>query len=74
MNYGLSYVEYPLVLEAYSYASWINLVENSSSTSKWVFLLWVGSISWAFKKQTCITGSTMESEFVALTPASKEAE
>ncbi|GJR34329.1 zinc finger, CCHC-type containing protein [Tanacetum coccineum] len=33
-----------------------------------------GVISWASKKQTCITGSTMESEFVALAAAGKEAE
>ncbi|GJR89293.1 zinc finger, CCHC-type containing protein [Tanacetum coccineum] len=39
MNYGLSYVRYPSVLEAYSDASWINYVEDSSSTSGWVFLL-----------------------------------
>nr|GEZ07663.1 hypothetical protein [Tanacetum cinerariifolium] len=32
-----------------------------------------GVILWAFKKQTCITGSTMESEFVALVAAGKEA-
>ncbi|GJR93801.1 zinc finger, CCHC-type containing protein [Tanacetum coccineum] len=57
MNYGLSYVEYPSMLEAYSGASWINHVEDSSSTSGWVFLL---AISWAFKKQTCITSSTMD--------------
>ncbi|GJT12940.1 zinc finger, CCHC-type containing protein [Tanacetum coccineum] len=74
MNYGLSYVGYPLVLEAYSDASWINHVEDSSSTSGWVFLLRGGVISWASKKQTCITGSTMESEFVALAAAGKEAE
>ncbi|GKB08265.1 zinc finger, CCHC-type containing protein [Tanacetum coccineum] len=74
MNYGLSYVGYPSVLEAYSDASWINHVEDSSSTSGWVFLLGGGSISWASKKQTCITGSTMESEFVALDAASKEVE
>ncbi|GKF31037.1 zinc finger, CCHC-type containing protein, partial [Tanacetum coccineum] len=35
---------------------------------------WVRCISWASKKQTCITGSTMESEFVALVAACKEAE
>nr|GEZ26020.1 zinc finger, CCHC-type [Tanacetum cinerariifolium] len=29
----------------------------------------LGAISWVFKKQTCITGSTMESEFVALAVA-----
>ncbi|GJX98595.1 zinc finger, CCHC-type containing protein [Tanacetum coccineum] len=39
MNYGLSYVGYPSVLEAYLDASWINHVEDSSSTSGWVFLL-----------------------------------
>nr|GEU56563.1 copia protein [Tanacetum cinerariifolium] len=40
----------------------------------WVFLLEGGAISWAFKKQTCITGSTVESEFVALAAVGKEAE
>nr|GFC04138.1 zinc finger, CCHC-type [Tanacetum cinerariifolium] len=73
-NYGLSYVGYPSVLEGYSDASWINHVEDSSSTSGWVFLLGRGAISWAFKKQTVITGFTMESEFVALAAAGKEAE
>nr|GEY25604.1 zinc finger, CCHC-type [Tanacetum cinerariifolium] len=34
----------------------------------------LGGISWVSKKQTCITGSTMESEFVALAAAGKEAE
>ncbi|GJX20320.1 zinc finger, CCHC-type containing protein [Tanacetum coccineum] len=32
-----------------------------------------GAISWASKKQTCITSSTMESEFVALAATGKEA-
>nr|GEY63909.1 zinc finger, CCHC-type [Tanacetum cinerariifolium] len=59
---------------AYSDASWINHVEDSSSTNGWVFPLGGGAISWASKKQTCITGSTMESEFVALAAAGKEAE
>nr|GEU66195.1 hypothetical protein [Tanacetum cinerariifolium] len=35
---------------------------------------WGSAISWAFKKQTCITGSTIKSEFVALSVAGKEAE
>ncbi|GJX22610.1 zinc finger, CCHC-type containing protein [Tanacetum coccineum] len=48
--------------------------EDNSSTSGWVFLLGGGAISWASKKQTCITSSTMESEFVALAAASKEVE
>nr|GEV81156.1 hypothetical protein [Tanacetum cinerariifolium] len=61
-------------LEGYSDDSWINNMEDHSSTSGWVFLLEGGAISWASKKQTCITSSTMESEFVALAAASNEAE
>ncbi|GKB51096.1 zinc finger, CCHC-type containing protein, partial [Tanacetum coccineum] len=38
-NYGLSYVGYPSVLEGYSDASWINHVEDSSSTSGWFVAL-----------------------------------
>nr|GFB51872.1 zinc finger, CCHC-type [Tanacetum cinerariifolium] len=59
---------------SYSDARWINHMEDSSSTTGWVFLLGGGgAISWASKKQTCITGSTMESEFVALVAAGKKA-
>nr|GEW46058.1 zinc finger, CCHC-type [Tanacetum cinerariifolium] len=61
------------MLEGYSDASWINHVEDSSSTSGWLFLLGGGAISWVSKKKTCITGSTMKSEFVALDVAGKEA-
>ncbi|GKB20902.1 zinc finger, CCHC-type containing protein [Tanacetum coccineum] len=52
----------------------LNNSEDDSSTSGWVFLLGGSVISWASKKQTCITGSTMESKFVALATAGKEAE
>ncbi|GJU26364.1 zinc finger, CCHC-type containing protein [Tanacetum coccineum] len=45
MNYGLSYMGYPSVLDGYSDTSWINHVEDSSSTSGWVFLLRGGAIS-----------------------------
>ncbi|CAM8882652.1 unnamed protein product [Rhodiola kirilowii] len=74
MNLGLVYSDFPSVIEGYSDASWISNEEDHSSTSGWVFLLGGGAISWASKKQTCITSSTMESEFVALAVASKEAE
>ncbi|KAI5397294.1 hypothetical protein KIW84_063202, partial [Lathyrus oleraceus] len=40
----------------------------------WIFTLAGGAISWKSKKQTCITLSTMESEFVALASAGQEAE
>ncbi|GJZ98131.1 hypothetical protein Tco_0670584 [Tanacetum coccineum] len=74
MNYGLSYVGFPSVIEGYSDASWITNSEDHTSTTGWVFLLGGGAISWASKKQTCITDPTMESEFVALAAAGKEAE
>ncbi|GJR29736.1 zinc finger, CCHC-type containing protein [Tanacetum coccineum] len=69
MDYSLKYSGYPSVLEGYTDASWISNTEDNSSTSGWVFLLGGGAISWASKKQTCITGSTMEYEFVALAAA-----
>nr|GEV33725.1 hypothetical protein [Tanacetum cinerariifolium] len=62
------------VLEGYIDASWIRNTEDSSSISGWVFLLGGGAISWASKKQSCITGSTMEYEFMALAAADREAE
>ncbi|GJY10360.1 zinc finger, CCHC-type containing protein [Tanacetum coccineum] len=74
MDYRLTYTGYPSVLEGYTDASWISNTEDSSSISGRVFLLGGGAISWASQKQTCITGSTMESEFVALSAAGKEAE
>nr|GEX63255.1 hypothetical protein [Tanacetum cinerariifolium] len=43
--------------------------EDNSSTSSWVFLLGGGAISWASKKQTCITSSIMKYKFMALAVA-----
>ncbi|GJY77195.1 zinc finger, CCHC-type containing protein [Tanacetum coccineum] len=65
---------YPSLLEGYTDASWISNTEDNLSTSSWVFLLGGGAISWASKKQTCITGSIIKSEFVALSTVGKEAE
>nr|GEZ30892.1 zinc finger, CCHC-type [Tanacetum cinerariifolium] len=70
----LTYSGYPLVLKGYTNVSWISNTEDNSSTSGWVFLLGGGKFSLASKKQTCITSSTMEYEFVALATTGKEAE
>ncbi|GJT06600.1 zinc finger, CCHC-type containing protein [Tanacetum coccineum] len=61
------------VLEGYIDASWISNTKDNSSTTSWVILLGEGVIFWASKKQTCITGSTMESEFMALAAVGKKA-
>nr|GEW46011.1 zinc finger, CCHC-type [Tanacetum cinerariifolium] len=74
MDYRLTYIGYPSVLEGYTDVSWISNTEDNSSTSGWVFLLGGGAISWTSKKQTCITGSTIKSEFMALEAAGKKAE
>jgi hypothetical protein len=73
IDLGLFYSEFPAVLEGYSDASWITSTSDNKSTSGWVFTLGGGAICWASKKQTCISHSTMESEFIALA-AGKEAE
>ncbi|GJU25283.1 zinc finger, CCHC-type containing protein, partial [Tanacetum coccineum] len=55
IDYRLTYTGYPSMLEDYTDASWISNIEDKSSRSSWVFLLGGGAISWASKKQTCIT-------------------
>ncbi|KAH9656702.1 hypothetical protein KPL70_022787 [Citrus sinensis] len=74
VNLGLFYNDYPEVLEGYSDASWVTNTRDNKSTSGWIFTIAGGAVSWASKKQTCITHSTMESEFIALASAGKEAE
>ena len=74
INLGLFYNNYPVVLEGYSDASWISSASDNKSTSGWIFTIAGGVVSWASKKQTCITHSIIESEFIALVAAGKEAE
>ena len=61
------------MLEGYLDASWITSVSDNKSTSGWIFTLGRGVISWASKKQTYISHSTMESEFISLATVGKEA-
>ena len=74
IDYGIVYNGYLVVLEGFTDASWITDREDHSFTSGWIFTLGGGAISWGSKKQTCITDSTMASEFVTLASCSKEAE
>ncbi|KAL0331633.1 UNVERIFIED_CONTAM: Retrovirus-related Pol polyprotein from transposon TNT 1-94 [Sesamum angustifolium] len=55
-------------------ANWVTDNDEVSSTSGYVFTLGGGAISWKSVKLTCIAGSTMESEFIALELAGQEAE
>nr|GEW10112.1 hypothetical protein [Tanacetum cinerariifolium] len=64
----------PWVLEGYSDASWVNHTGDSISMSGWIYTLVGGAVSWASNKQTCISHSTIEAEFIALAAVGKEAE
>nr|GEZ50809.1 zinc finger, CCHC-type [Tanacetum cinerariifolium] len=71
---ALYYDRFPAVLEGYSDASWITGSSDSKSTTGWIFTLGGGAVCWGSNKQTCITHSTIEAEFLALAAAGKEAE
>ena len=66
INYGLCYSGFPSVLERFSDANWISDSDEIKSTSGYVFILGGSTVSWKSGKQTCITRSTMEVEFIAL--------
>ncbi|KAL6335067.1 hypothetical protein AAG906_026447 [Vitis piasezkii] len=73
LNYGLHYLRYPTVLKGYSDANWISNMNDSKSTSGYVFTIGGATISWKSSKQTCIARSMMESEFFALDKAEEKA-
>ena len=70
MNYGILYSGFPVVLEGCNNANWISDSDEIKSTSDYVFTL--GGGAWKSSKQTLITTSTMESEFIALEFVGKE--
>ncbi len=74
MDYGLHYTRYPAVLEGYSDANWISNTKDTKSTSGYVFTIGGATVSWKSSKQTCISRSTMESEFIALDKSAEEVE
>jgi len=69
----LCYQRGDLKLRGYSDANWGGDLDESRSTSRYVFTLSGGAISWCSKKQDCITLSTMEGEYVALSIGTQEA-
>ncbi|RVW14337.1 Retrovirus-related Pol polyprotein from transposon TNT 1-94 [Vitis vinifera] len=76
INYDLCFNGFSSVLEGFSDANWISDSDEMKSTSRsavsWTSL--VKCTFWKSTKQTCITWSTMEAEFIALEKASSEAE
>jgi hypothetical protein len=64
--------EIDTLFHRYTDAAYVNN-EHLKSTAGYVFLSSGGAITWKSKKQTVITLSTMESEYVALSEAGREA-
>lgn len=62
-----------LKLIGYSDADWAGDTSDRKSTSGFVFMLGGAAVSWGSRKQNCVTMSTMEAEYVALSEAAQEA-
>ena len=73
-DYKLTYRRYDhLDMIGYSNSNFANCFDFRKSTSKYVFLLVEGVISWRSVKQTLVASSTMEVEFVSCFEATSNA-
>ena len=57
----------------YSDSDWAGDRDDRKSTSGYCFIMGSGLLSWKSNKQTCVTLSTAEAEYVALSSAAQEA-
>ncbi|KAK6158992.1 hypothetical protein DH2020_006306 [Rehmannia glutinosa] len=71
INYGLYYNRGSSTLECYSDANWAADKIDSRSTSGWLFTIGGAIIVWASKRQTCVALSSLESEYIPVSIASK---
>lgn len=72
-DWRLQYGEPAGKLIGYSDADWAGDAKTRKSTTGNIFLFAGAAISWASRLQSCVTLSSMESEYVALSEASQEA-
>ena len=75
MNFGITFQakEKTCILTGYSDADWANDTETRRSTSGYIFQINASTISWCSKKQSCVSTSTTEAEYIALSFATQEA-
>jgi hypothetical protein len=69
---GITYRPPPMRLQGYSDADWAGDVDTRRSTTGYVVMLNNGAVAWKSRRQPTVALSTMESEYMALTEATKE--
>jgi hypothetical protein len=74
MSLDIHYIEYPTILEGYCDANWISDADEIYATSRYVFSLGGGAVSWKSCKQTILMRLTLEAELITLDIASVEVE
>jgi hypothetical protein len=74
VSLGIHYTEYPTVLEGYCDANWISDADEIYATSRYVFSLGGGVVSWKSCKHTILMRSNMEAELTTLDTTLVEAE
>ena len=62
-----------LKIQGYSNSDWAGDKKSRKSTSKYIFMLNGGPVSWCSKRQSTVALSSTEAEYIALTLAAKEA-
>ena len=74
LNYGLLYTSdgSDPVLRGYSDADWGGDLTTRRSTTGYVFQIEKNTVSWCSKRQGCVSKSTTETEYVALSTACQE--
>lgn len=74
LDYGLLFTATSSdpVLSGYSDADWGGDIETRRSTSGYVFQIQNNTVSWRSKRQTSVSRSTTEAEYIALSLASQE--
>jgi hypothetical protein len=69
---GITYRPPPMRLQGYSDADWAGDIDTRRSTTGFVVMLNNGAVAWKSRRQPTVALSTMESEYMALTEATKE--
>ena len=70
-DFGLLYLANDNITE-FSDADWTGDHDDQKSTSGFVFMMSGAAISWNNMKQTCVTLSTAEAEYIALAKAAQQ--